>query len=67
MEHQRAWMSKMGFVMARYRGLAKNAIDFGLLVIAYNLKRSRSILGRALTRPRPHRSNRLPVRLQAAI
>jgi transposase, IS5 family len=65
-EHPRAWMNKMGFVMARYRGLTKNAIDFGLLAIAYNVKRSLSILGRPLTKPRPNRRDRLPVRLQAA-
>jgi IS5 family transposase len=65
-EHPRAWMHKMGFFTARYRGLTKNAIDFGLMAIAYNIKRSLSILGKPLTKPRPYRSDRLPVRLQAA-
>jgi IS5 family transposase len=66
-EHPRAWMHKMGFTTARYRGLTKNAIDFGLMAIAYNLKRSLSLLGKPLTRPRLNRPDRLPVRLQLAL
>jgi IS5 family transposase len=65
-EHPRAWMVKMGYLTARYRGLTKNAIDFGLMAIGYNLKRSLSLLGRPLTPLRPNRSDRLPVRLQMA-
>jgi len=65
-EHPRAWMSKMGFTVARYRGLTKNAIDFGLGVIAYNLKRSMSLLGQPLTKPRPGRWDKAPLRPQSA-
>ena len=65
-EHPRAWMMKMGYWMARYRGLTRNALDFGLLAISYNIKRSFSLLGKPLTKPRPNRSDRLPVRLQMA-
>jgi IS5 family transposase len=65
-EHPRAWMHKMGFVMARYRGLTKNAIDFGLLAIAYNLKRALSILGHPLSTPRPHRWDKAPLRARLA-
>jgi IS5 family transposase len=39
-EHPRAWMVKMGYTFARYRGLARNALDFALVAIAYNFKRS---------------------------
>jgi transposase, IS5 family len=65
-EHPRAWMHKMGFVMARYRGLTKNALDFGLLAIAYNLKRALSILGQPLSQPRPHRWDKAPLRARLA-
>lgn len=49
-EHPRAWMVKMGYTFARYRGLVRNALDFGLMAIAYNLKRSLHLQGRPLTR-----------------
>lgn len=48
-EHPRAWMVKMGYTAARYRGLTRNALDFALMSIAYNFKRSFSLLGRPLT------------------
>jgi IS5 family transposase len=48
-EHPRAWMVKMGYTVARYRGLSRNALDFSLMSIAYNFKRSFHLLGRPLT------------------
>ncbi len=42
-EHPFAWMRNMGYCKVRYRGLARNALDFGLLAAAYNLKRSFSL------------------------
>lgn len=48
-EHPRAWMVKMGYTVARYRGLVRNALDFALMAIAYDLKRSLHLLGRPLT------------------
>jgi len=42
-EHPFAWMRKMGFWRARYRGLARNAVHFALRAIAYNWKRSFSL------------------------
>ncbi len=48
-EHPRAWMVKMGYTFARYRGLARNALDFALMAIAYDLKRSFGLLGRPLS------------------
>jgi IS5 family transposase len=48
-EHPRAWMVKMGYTAARYRGLVRNALDFALMAVAYNLKRSFHLLGRPLT------------------
>ena len=51
-EHPRAWMVKMGYTCARYRGLTRNALDFALMSIAYNFKRSFALLGRPLT-PEP--------------
>jgi IS5 family transposase len=48
-EHPRAWMVKMGYTAARYRGLARNALDFALMAAAYNLKFSFHLLGRPLT------------------
>lgn len=42
-EHPFAWMRKMGFWRARYRGLARNALDFALRAVAYNWKRSLSL------------------------
>ena len=44
-EHPFAWMRNMGYRKVRYRGLARNALDFGLLAAAYNLKRSFSLRG----------------------
>jgi IS5 family transposase len=48
-EHPRAWMVKMGYTFARYRGLARNALDFALMATAYNLKHSFHLQGRRLT------------------
>ena len=48
-EHPRAWMVKMGYTVARYRGLVRNALDFALMAIAYDLKRSFQLLARPLT------------------
>jgi len=48
-EHPRAWMVKMGYTVARYRGLTRNALDFSLMAVAYNFKRSFSLLGQPLT------------------
>lgn len=56
-EHPRAWMKQMGYIKARYRGLARNALDYALTAAAYNLKRSFSLLGMPLSPPRPHRHN----------
>jgi IS5 family transposase len=42
-------MVKMGYTVARYRGLTRNALDFALMAVAYNLKRSFHLLGRPLT------------------
>jgi len=42
-EHPFAWMKNTGFRRARYRGLQRNGIDFGLHAIAYNFKRSFSL------------------------
>lgn len=43
-EHPFAWMKKAGgFLRARYRGLARNAVDFALGAIAYNFERSLSL------------------------
>ena len=44
-EHPFAWMRNMGYRKVRYRGLRRNALDFDLMVAAYNLKRSFSLLG----------------------
>lgn len=51
-EHPFAWMGAMGYVKARYRGLQRNGLDFGLTALAYNIKRSLSLLGMALSPPR---------------
>jgi IS5 family transposase len=51
-EHPRAWMSKMGYTTARYRNLTMNALDFGLMAIAYNWKRSFSLAGQRLSEPK---------------
>jgi IS5 family transposase len=66
-EHPRAWMAKMGYAGARYRGLVRNALDFALTAVAYNFKRSFSLLGRPLTRPRPDRPDRLSIRAREAL
>ena len=42
-EHPFAWMKNTGFRRARYRGLQRNGMDFGLHAIAYNFKRSFSL------------------------
>lgn len=43
-EHPFAWIKRAGgFARTRYRGLARNAIDFALAAIAYNFERSLSI------------------------
>ena len=66
-EHPRAWMTKMGYAAARYRGLLRNALDFALTAVAYNFKRSFSLLGRPLTRPRPDRPDRLSITARARL
>lgn len=66
-EHPRAWMVKMGYTAARYRGLVRNALDFALTAVAYNFKRSFSLLGRPLGRPRPNRPDRLSLAARAAL
>jgi IS5 family transposase len=66
-EHPRAWMVKMGYTSARYRGLTRNALDFALAAVAYNFKRSFALLGRPLTRPRPHRPDRLSIAARQAL
>ncbi len=42
-EHPFAWLRKMNFWRARYRGLVRNALDFALRAVAYNWKRSLSL------------------------
>jgi len=43
-EHPFAWMKRAGgFARARYRGLSRNAVDFGLGAIAYDFARSLSL------------------------
>jgi len=44
-EHPFAWMRNMGYRKVRYRGAQRNALDFGLMAAAYNLKRSFSLRG----------------------
>jgi transposase, IS5 family len=44
-EHPFAWMGAIGYVKARYRGLQRNGLDFGLTALAYNIKQSLSLLG----------------------
>ena len=34
----------MGYRFARYRGLARNGLDFALMAVAYNFKRSLSLV-----------------------
>lgn len=43
-EHPFAWMHQMGSRRARYRGLRRNAFDFAMLAMAYNWKRSFSLV-----------------------
>ena len=43
-EHPFAWMKNMGYRFARYRGLARNGLDFALMAVAYNFKRSLSLV-----------------------
>jgi len=43
-EHPFAWMSQMGYSRVRYRGLRRNAFDFALMSMAYNFKRSLSLV-----------------------
>ena len=43
-EHPFAWMKNAGYVRTRYRGMRRNALDFGLHVIAYDWKRSFSLV-----------------------
>lgn len=66
-EHPRAWMTKMGCLCARYRGLARNALDFALVAVAYNFKRSFSLLGRPIAKPRPDRPDKLSLAARAAL
>lgn len=66
-EHPRAWMVKMGYTAVRYRGLTRNALDFALVTVAYNFKRSFALLGRPLTRPRPDRPDRLSLAARARL
>lgn len=43
-EHPFAWIKQAGgFYRTRYRGLARNAVDFALGLMAYNFKRSLSL------------------------
>lgn len=42
-EHPFAWMAKMGYGRTRYRGCARNGLDFCLTAVAYNLKRGFSL------------------------
>lgn len=42
-EHPFAWIKQMGHRRVRYRGLRRNALDFHLIALAYNLKRSLSL------------------------
>lgn len=42
-EHPFAWMKNMGHRFVRYRGLARNGLDFALMAVAYNFKRTLSL------------------------
>lgn len=42
-EHPFAWIKQMGHRRVRYWGKRRNALDFNLIAIAYNLKRSLSL------------------------
>jgi len=43
-EHPFAWMKNMGYRFVRYRGLTRNGLDFALMAVAYNFKRSLSLV-----------------------
>lgn len=43
-EHPFAWMRQMGMRRVRYRGRRRNEVDFALHLIAYNWKRSLSLM-----------------------
>lgn len=44
-EHPFAWLKNTGgYLRVRYRGLVRNAVDFGLGAMAYNFKRSLSLI-----------------------
>lgn len=45
-EHPFAWMKNMGYRRVRYRGLRRNEVDFALNLMAYNWKRSLSLMTR---------------------
>ena len=49
-EHSFAWMKNAGYGRTRYQGMRRNALDFGLHVIAYNWKRSFSLTRAAYER-----------------
>jgi IS5 family transposase len=42
-EHPFAWMRNMGYRRVRYRGRRRNELDFVLMLVAYNWKRSLSL------------------------
>jgi len=44
-EHPFAWIKNMGHRRVRYRGQRRNEFDFGLMLVAYNWKRSLSLTG----------------------
>ena len=49
-EHPFGWMKQqMEYRRVRYRGVTRNAVDFALIAMAYNIKRSFSLLGLGLT------------------
>lgn len=43
-EHPFAWMKARGWGRARYRGTARNGLDFALHLLAWNLHRARDLL-----------------------
>lgn len=47
-EHVFGWMDNMGYVRVRYRGVTRNALDFGLMVLAYNFKRAFSLIAKGM-------------------
>ena len=42
-EHPFAWMKNMGYRRVRYRGRRRNELDFALMLVAYNWKKSLSL------------------------